>query len=422
MFDLKDITTVGGKGGNGAISFLQLRRKPRGGPDGGDGGAGGNVVVVAQDNYNTLGHLARVYAVEAGDGGSGRGRDSTGKKGVSKKIPVPVGTIVWGIDEKGERLQLADLAEHGKTVLVARGGEPGRGNHRFVSSTNQEPLLAEAGVEGEVRELLLEVKLLADVALIGVPNAGKSTLISAVSRARPKIADYPFTTLDPVLGVAEWKGERVILLDIPGLIEGAHEGKGLGLEFLRHAERVSVLVQLIDGTAESWTAEFEYIDKELAAYPGGLSEKPRIVVVNKTDIPEVKARVARELPLLAAHSDGPPLAISGAAMDGTDVLLDRLIRLMPKGEPLLVEEIELAEESAPRGPHEKVRVEEDDGVFVVTCREAERFVPMVNFSNWRARMQFHQELAQLGVLDALEKRGVGSGDTVRIGSRELEWE
>jgi GTP-binding protein len=383
---------------------------------------GGDVIICAQGNYNTLGHLARVYVVEAGDGGSGKGRDGTGKKGASKRIAVPVGTIVWEIDGEGERTELADLAEHGKAVVVARGGEAGRGNHRFVSPTNQEPLLAEAGVEGEVRELLLEVKLLADVALIGVPNAGKSTLISAVSRARPKIADYPFTTLDPVLGVAEWKGERIILLDIPGLIEGAHKGKGLGLEFLRHAERVSVLVQLIDGTAESWTTEFEYIDKELAAYPGGLSEKPRIVVVNKTDIPEVKARVARELPPLAAHSDGQPMAISGAAMDGTGELLDRLIRLVPTGEAPLVEEIEITKEPAPRGPDEKVRVDEDDGVFVVTCREAERFMPMVNFSNWRARMQFHQELTRLGVLDALEERGVRSGDTVRIGNRELEWE
>ncbi len=339
-----------------------------------------------------------------------------------KRIPVPVGTVVWEVSASGERVQLADLAEVGKSTVVARGGGSGRGNHRFVSPTNQEPLLAEAGEDGERRELLLEVKLLADVALIGAPNAGKSTLLSVVSRAQPKIAEYAFTTLDPVLGVAEWKGERMVVLDVPGLIEGAHEGKGLGLEFLRHAERVSVLVQLIDGTEESWEAEFERIDRELAAYPGGLADKPRVVVVNKTDVPEVRERLESGLALLEHHGVGRPLAISAAARDGLGELLDRLLALVPKRAPEEAEEPIEEERPAPWTGRDRVSVEKDKDVFVVRCRQAERFMPMVNFSNWRARMQFHQELERLGVLEALEKQGVEAGDTVRIAGRELEWD
>jgi GTP-binding protein len=359
----------------------------------------------------------------AEDGKSGVGRDRTGRKGKRRSLNVPVGTVVWEVDEEGGKTQLADLTEPGMQVIGARGGEQGRGNHRFATATNQEPMLAEAGDAGEERRVLLEVKLLADVGIVGAPNAGKSTLLAAISRAKPKIADYPFTTIEPVLGVVDRRGRRLVVLDVPGLVEGAHEGKGLGLEFLRHVERVRTLVHLVDGTESDVASGYRRIAAELDAYPGGLSDKPRIVVLNKVDDPVVReAREEKTLALEAASGERV-LVISGAGGIGLDALLDRMWELVPeeKGAVEVVAEVVAASE-VPRRVREHVSVERDKEVFVVTCRQAERFAPKVNFGNWRARLQFHAELERLGVIDALEKAGVESGDTVRIAGCELEWD
>ena len=288
--------------------------------------------------------------------------------------------------------------------------------------------MAEVGELGEEIEVRLEVKLLADVALVGAPNSGKSTLLSVVSRAKPKIADYPFTTLEPVLGVVDYRGRQFVALDVPGLIEGAHEGRGLGFEFLRHVERVRVIVHLVDGSELEVGEEYRRIAREIEAYPGGLASKPRVVVLNKVDLPEVGAARAEKLAELEAACGSRPLSISGATGEGVGVLLDRLVELLPtsggwdgadeseeeRGGP--------TEKKKARPVRERISVDREDGVFVVGCRRAERFAPLVNFDNWRARLQFHAELERLGVIDALEKAGVAAGDTVRIASRELEWD
>ncbi|MEX2599771.1 MAG: GTPase ObgE [Dehalococcoidia bacterium] len=420
MFDTKHITAKGGKGGNGAISFLRERARPWGGPDGGDGGDGGSVILQAQGNLRALGHLARVSLIAAGDGGSGKGRDKTGRKGPDKRVGVPVGTVVWELNEAGDKRQLADLNREGLELVAARGGGAGRGNHRFAGPTNQEPLLAEAGEDGEERDLLLEVKLIADVAIVGVPNAGKSSLLTLLSHARPKIAGYPFTTLEPVLGVAEHRGRSLVLLDVPGLVEGASEGKGLGLEFLRHVERVRAMIHLVDGLSEDAAGEYQRIVKELEAYPHGLMEKPRVVALNKMDDSDVRELLEDLLASVETAGADAPLAISAITGENVAQLMDRVLQSIPEEEPEEPEMVRI-EVERPK-PLERVSVSVDDGVYVVSSHQAERLIPMVNLSNWSARLQFHRELERLHVLEALEQRGVEPGDTVRIGSYELEWQ
>ena len=298
MLDRIGITLSGGRGGDGVVSFLREKFRPRGGPDGGDGGDGGDVIVRASAQLRSLDHLEGVRRVAGMEGSPGRSKERTGKKGKPSYVDVPVGTVVWERSGDGERRFLTELLEDGSEVLVAHSGKGGVGNTRLATPTNQEPLLAYGGEPGEERSVELEVKILADVGLVGVPNAGKSTLLSTISRAKPKVADYPFTTLEPVLGVADVGERSVVVLDIPGLIEGAHEGRGLGLEFLRHCERASVLVHLVDGMADDLAREYMVVDGELAEYASGLTLKPRLVVVTKLDIPEARDRFKRQFQAL----------------------------------------------------------------------------------------------------------------------------
>jgi GTP-binding protein len=387
---------------------------------------------------STLGHLSRVDRVVADDGRAGLGSDKTGKKGKDRTIEVPMGTVVWrepardaGPDEQNDEL-IADLVEPNMKVAIARGGESGRGNHRFTTPSSQEPMFAEVGLEGDTLRVFLEVKVLGDIALVGAPNAGKSTLLSVVSRAKPKIADYPFTTTEPVLGVVYHKGRELVFVDVPGLIEGASEGRGLGLDFLKHTERVRALVHLIDGSVENVGKEFSRVAAELEAYPGELGAKPCIVVLNKVDIPEVRERTAEKAASLEAASGQRPMVISGASYEGVEQLLDRVLPLVPQ-EPedwAAVAPEMVAEETATARTQRRDRVtvervamdESGDDMFVVHCHQIERFVPMINFGNWRAKLQFYAELERLGVIDALEQAGVEAGSTVRIGKRELEWD
>ncbi len=401
------------------MSFLREKFRPRGGPDGGDGGDGGPVVCRALSNVRTLGHLEGVSRIVGEPGVPGRGKERMGRKGKGTIIDVPLGTVVWEVSAD-ERVFLTELTSDRSQAVVAHGGQGGWGNVRFASSTNQEPLIALGGELGEEREIELEVKLLADVALLGAPNAGKSTLLSVISRAQPKIADYPFTTLEPGFGVVS-DGERVIVaLDVPGLIPGAHEGRGLGLEFLRHCERARAFVHLVDGMAEDLLAEFQTVRGELIAYGGGLEDKPYIVAVTKMDIPEARERFAAQCAGLSAATASSPVAIAAATGEGVREVVRRVAALLP-AETEAREDVPLAPPRLER-PSAKPTVRRDEEGYTVACAVAERMLDVVDLGNWRARLQFHRELNRLGVIEALEREGVAPGDTVRIGDFEMEWE
>jgi GTPase len=330
--DEVDIHVAAGHGGRGAMSFRREKFVPRGGPNGGDGGSGGSVYVAAHANLNTLLNYRYQKEFAAGRGAHGEGSNRTGRRGSDIELAVPVGTVVYERRD-GELVQIVDLTSDGERVLIAKGGLGGRGNAQFATSTNRAPRRAEPGLPGEEKDLRLHLKLLADVGLVGFPNAGKSTLISRISAARPKVADYPFTTLTPNLGVVGLSGDRTfVVADVPGLIEGAHAGQGLGHRFLSHLERTRVLIHVVDVSSASGrepVEDFDIITRELALFPGRdaagevLKDKPVVAAANKIDALDDPTRLER----LEAHlrTLGVPLyAVSAAAGDGIGPLLERV--------------------------------------------------------------------------------------------------
>ncbi|HEY0873890.1 MAG TPA: GTPase ObgE [Vicinamibacterales bacterium] len=332
--DEVEIHVAAGHGGRGAMSFRREKFVPRGGPDGGDGGPGGSVFLVANANLNTLLNFRYQKSFEAGRGGHGEGSNRTGKAGRDIALEVPIGTVVYERRDD-EFVQVADLTENGQRVLIAKGGLGGRGNAAFATATNRAPRKTQPGLPGEEKDLRLHLKLLADVGLVGYPNAGKSTLISRISAARPKIADYPFTTLTPNLGVVGLSGDRTfVVADVPGLIEGAHAGHGLGTRFLSHLERTKVLVHVVDvssATGRDPVDDYEIITRELGLFPGRdasgerLADKPVIVAANKIDVLDEADRLER----LRAHLQerGVPLyAVSAATGAGLSPLLEAVWR------------------------------------------------------------------------------------------------
>ena len=341
--DEVDIRVVAGSGGNGCLSFRREKFVPRGGPDGGDGGSGGSVYVAATPTKNTLVDFRFHPEFKAARGHHGQGSNRTGQSAHDLEIAVPVGTLVFTKDPASEEVALlADLAEEGQRVLVAKGGRGGRGNARFVSSTNRAPRRTEPGEEGEERFLRLQLKLIADVGLIGFPNAGKSTLISRVSAARPKIADYPFTTLVPNLGVVTLSDDRgFVVADVPGLIKGAHEGHGLGHQFLRHIERTKVLVHLVDVSGASGrdpVEDFDTILEELRRFSAAVAAKPQIVAANKIDA-ATDAAAVKTLERHVKKHGLPFMKISGVTGEGVDALLEAAwreiaaVRALPAEQP-----------------------------------------------------------------------------------------
>jgi len=290
MIYKRAILVKGGCGGDGCVSFRREKYIPFGGPDGGDGGDGGRVIIIASPNVLDLGLMRWQKEFVAGNGRRGSGWRKRGSKGVDLAISVPVGTVIFTKADSGEEILLADLSTLGRKVLVAKGGRGGLGNARFATAVNQAPEIASKGKSGEERHIVLELKLITDICIVGHPNSGKSTLLAAISKAKPEIADYPFTTRQPILGVMPDDRRDFIVAEIPGLVEGAHLGKGLGNEFLRHAERTRLLVYLLDGSSPTVIDDLSTLDKEIALYKG-LSHKPKIVAVNKIDLPEVKARL-----------------------------------------------------------------------------------------------------------------------------------
>jgi GTP-binding protein len=355
--DEVDIHVAAGHGGRGAMAFRREKFVPRGGPSGGDGGPGGSVYLAVNANLNTLLKYRFQKIFEAGRGGHGEGSNRTGKNGADIELEVPAGTSVYEKREDGGYVLVADLTEDGQRVLIAKGGLGGHGNASFATSTNRAPRKTQPGLPGEEKDLRLHLKLLADVGLVGFPNAGKSTMISRVSAARPKIADYPFTTLVPNLGVVGLSGDRsFVVADVPGLIEGAHAGHGLGHRFLSHLERTKVLVHLVDVSSASGrdpVADYDVITRELALFPGRdatgerLSEKPAVAVANKIDALDDPDRLSR----LRRHAEklGIPFhAVSAATGEGIDVLLESIWR-----------EVAAARERAAAGPRTALRDPQD---------------------------------------------------------------
>lgn len=331
FIDEARIKVTGGDGGRGCVSFRREKFVPRGGPNGGDGGHGGDVVLVADEGLGSLLDFRYVRSYRAQPGAHGKGKNQHGKAGSDLILPVPVGTLIKD-EETGELIE--DLCKHGERVVVAQGGLGGKGNAHFVSSARQAPRFAQEGQKGCERWITLELKLLADVGVIGLPNSGKSTLVSRVSAARPKIADYPFTTLVPSLGVVSYSDHKTfVIADIPGLIEGAHEGSGLGTTFLRHIERTSVLIHLIDGSkvsAPSPLRDFEIINDELKSFNPALAKRPQVVAVNKMDLPESKEQYSRirESFKKMGKEIFPLSAVTG---EGVKPLIAHVAHLLPEG-------------------------------------------------------------------------------------------
>ena len=419
MIDTVTIIVKAGGGGNGCISFRREKYVPKGGPDGGDGGTGGNVFLLADPSSNNLLHLKYHSLWRAGRGVHGGGKKKRGANGTDLSIPVPVGTVVWRLIQGGERELVADIMGT-KPVLVARGGAGGAGNTRFASSVHQEPVLAEKGEDGEEATFLLELKLLADVGLIGKPNAGKSTLLARCSAASPKIAPYPFTTTDPVLGVVVGRHKDFVMMEVPGLIEGAHRGVGLGHEFLRHAERARILLHMLDGTSEDPVGDWHRINWELASFAVSLEKKPQIVAVNKFDIPEVRQR--RSSLQSALEAEGMEVFfVSAVTGEGVDALLREVLSALGELHEKGSESREGELPTLARRREEPAAVRRENGVYVVYAPRLERLVPLANFKDWRVLVQFWREMERLGAVKALEEQGVQPGDTVRVGGVDLEW-
>lgn len=422
FYDQAKIYVKGGDGGAGAVAFRREKYVPEGGPSGGDGGRGGDVVFIADEGLRTLVDFRYKRHYKADRGEHGQGKNMHGKGSEDLVVRIPTGTLVKDQDS-GE--VLADLTEHGQKVIVAKGGRGGRGNARFMSNTNKAPTIAENGEPGEERYLTLELKLLADVGLVGFPNVGKSTMISRVSAAKPKIADYHFTTLVPNLGVVEIEdGDSFVMADIPGLIEGAHTGAGLGHEFLRHTERTRLILHVLDiaGSENRDPLEdYQIIQEELRQYSPELAKRPMIIAANKIDIPEAEENIKRLRELLGEEIEIFP--VSAATGEGLKDLVYRIAQLLPD---IPTPEIFVREEEQHKVTHaeEKERFEltQEDGIFVISGKEIEKHVKMTLFESEEGVYRFQNILKAMGVDDALREAGIKEGDKVQIAGVEFDWE
>ncbi len=421
MIDRAEILVKSGAGGNGAISFRREKFVPFGGPDGGDGGKGGDVVVKAEPTSASLGNYRHRKRYPAGEGGNGGRNKKHGRNGDDLILSVPPGTLVTRKTAlPGEEI-LADLEEAGEEVVVARGGRGGLGNVRFASSTNQAPRIAQRGEPGEEVALVLELRLIADVGIIGYPNAGKSTLLSKASGARPKIASYPFTTQGPVLGAVEVGVRSFVLAEIPGLIEGAHLGRGLGHEFLRHSLRTKMLLHLVDGSHESPLEDVIKVNNELALYDSALAHKPQYVAVNKIDLPAVAAR-ERETEKSFREAGMEVFFISAATGQGVGDLVTAIAEKLVQMEKGRTAPKEASKKVFHPQPREKgTRVIREGETFVIRAPEMERVVAMKGASESELRAQLLHQLSRAGIVRELEKAGIKPGDRVRCGTIECVW-
>jgi GTPase len=421
MIDTLEISVRGGAGGAGSVSFRREKFVPRGGPDGGDGGDGGSVILVADRSVRTLKELGRKRIFHAESGGRGEGGKRHGRSGVPLILKVPLGTEVWREAEGGPRRLIAELIEDGSSAIVARGGMGGWGNARFATSVQRAPRIAQRGQRGEDADMVLELKLLADVGIVGLPNAGKSTLLRSISAARPKVADYPFTTLEPVLGVVERDWQTFVVADIPGLIEGAHRGAGLGLDFLRHIERTKVILYLVDGSSEEPLADFRVIEAEVREYGRGVAARPRIVALNKIDRPEVAQRV-QEIREAFAQAGVDIMQVSAAGGEGLEDLVRCLARMVEAQVEKGRGPVEEPTPTLVRTPASDTRVRREDGVFSVDAERAIAFAEMMPIETEEGRAELWRRFKRWGISGALRRAGAKAGDRVRLGDVELEIE
>ncbi len=419
FFDRAKIHVQAGAGGNGIVAFRREKFVPMGGPAGGTGGRGGDVYVVADPDLNTLQSFRRQVHFRAERGRHGGGNRKAGATGEDLLIPVPVGTVVRDAESDAA---LADLVRAGERALVARGGRGGRGNAAFKSGRNRAPRLAENGEVGEERWLALELKIVADAGIVGVPNAGKSTLLSVISQAKPKIADYPFTTVVPNLGVADVNHVQIVFADIPGLLEGAHDGVGLGLDFLRHVERSRVLVHLINGASPDPLGDFEVINQEMRLFNPALAERPQLVVLNKIDLTEARTMLPQLQEKLAerGHELQAISAVTGENVQQLLYQVKTLLDALPA-----VDRTETVEALPVLSP------EEDERAFSITRLEhdlwlvegiaIERTAQMTNWDYYEAGLRFQRILSAMGITNSLRQEGIEDGDRVQIGAVELVW-
>ncbi len=418
FIDEAKIIVGSGKGGNGMVHFHREKYVTRGGPDGGDGGRGGDIVLEVRPTLNTLSAFRFTTKFMADEGKNGGINDMTGRSAENLIIHVPPGTMVRD-DASGELL--GDLVEPGQQLVVCKGGRGGRGNPHFKTSRVQAPRTAEKGEPGEEKILRLELKLIADVGIVGVPNAGKSSLLASVTNAKPKIADYPFTTLDPNLGVADLDLDHTLVLaDIPGLIEGAHEGVGLGFSFLRHVQRTRVLIHVLDGMAEDPIADFAQINSEMALFDPLLAQKPQLVAFNKIDLPDVQERWP-EIKRILEEKGYLPMAISAVAHTQVRELLWKASELL-KITPVLEPEVEEMPVYRTAEDPKSFTVEQTAEGWQVHGVAIERAAAMTYWEFDGSVRRFQRLMGTLGVEEQLRKLGVQEGDTVFIGDYELEWQ
>lgn len=416
------ISVRAGKGGDGAVTFHREKYIAAGGPDGGDGGRGGNVILQVDEHMSTLMDFRykRKYAAENGQ--PGMGKRCSGKDGADIVIRVPRGTLVR---EKQTGGIMADMSSD-EPFVVAKGGRGGWGNQHFATPTRQVPRFAKPGSEGERFELILELKLLADVGLVGFPNVGKSTLLSAVSRARPKIANYPFTTLSPNLGVVYVEeGTSFVLADIPGIIEGASEGAGLGHDFLRHIDRCRLLIHLVDVSGSEGrdpVVDFDTINRELKDYSPELAARPQIVAANKSDLLGDNQESMERLKACVVEKGFEFFELSAATGKGTRELMGRAAALLATLPPITVYEPDYAAPELDLGSVGDLSIEENDGIWYVEGPWIDRLVATVNFSDYESRMFFDKKLREAGVYDRMESMGIQDGDTISLCGMEFTYE
>jgi GTPase len=418
MFDEITIQVVGGAGGNGAVSFRRARYEPKGGPDGGDGGKGADVVLEADASQYVLDSLQRRRVVRAPGGGRGEPAKKHGKSGKEIVLKVPIGTIIW--QANGRDRMVKELLESGERLVVAKGGKGGRGNARMATSTRRKPGFAEQGLAGEVHTLRLEVRLLADVGIVGLPNAGKSSLLRAMTAAKPKIGSYAFTTLAPHLGVAELDYERLVLADVPGLVEGSTEGVGLGAGFLRHAQRTQVLLYVADVSRPVPESDIDAVRREMRAFGQGLERKPSLIALNKIDLPGGRDRGEDGAARLRQQGEQVYL-VSAVTGEGMQDLLRALFSLAQEvdteGSDERPRTIPVLRPSATAG----YEVRRAGGAFHVIGSRPEETAEKLGAATAEARLELVRRLKRMGVVGALRRAGAQEGDRVRIGRTELEW-